>query len=153
MGDESPFTVRDRRRSQGETASSPPPRPSPPPASPPAPSSAAGHPDQGQADRRTVLQPASLSELILSLGTSAFAALGAQFPLGTEASAGAAADQPPDLDHARHLIDLLGVVEQKTAGNLSSDEQQLLQQLLYTLRLTFVEQNRSGPPAPPGGAR
>jgi hypothetical protein len=89
-----------------------------------------------------------LSELILSLGTSAFAALGVQ-PTG-ETSAGG---PPADLNHARHLIDLLGVLERKTAGNLSPDEQQLLQQLLYSLRLTFVEQSRSGPATPPGGAR
>jgi hypothetical protein len=63
-------------------------------------------------------------------------------------------DYPPqDIHQARHLIDLLGVLEQKTTGNLTPDEQQLLQQLLYTLRLSFVEQNRPGPPAPHGGAR
>jgi Domain of unknown function (DUF1844) len=149
MADESPFTVRDRRRSQEEPTAS---RPSPAPdsaASPGAdPSASPVPPAQGREDQHAAPPPATFSELILGLATSAFAALGVQ-PSG-EPSAGG---PPADLNHARHLIDLLGVLERKTAGNLSPDEQQLLQQLLYSLRLTFVEQSRSGPPTPPGGTR
>ncbi|HTP42059.1 MAG TPA: DUF1844 domain-containing protein [Nitrospiria bacterium] len=153
MVDESPFTVRDRRRSQEEPTPSHPPHSPPPPASPP-PSSARVQTDHDHENRHPSPQPATLSELILSLGTSAFAALGVRPATGEPTGAGASADQlPHDLEQARHLIDLLGVLEQKTAGNLTSDEQQLLQQLLYTLRLTFVEQNRSGPPASHGGVR
>jgi len=146
MADESPFTVRDRRRSQEEPAASPPSS---------APSSAAPRPpDHGREDRPAAQSPATFAELIFSLGTSAFAALGVQPALGEQSPVDAAAGRPPsDLNHARHLIDLLGVLEQKTAGNLSPDEQQLLQRLLYTLRLTFVEQSRSGSVSPPGGVR
>jgi len=111
-------------------------------------------PDHGPEEQHTASPPATFSELIYSLGTSAFAALGAQPALGEQPSVEATTGGlPVNLDQARHLIDLLGVLEQKTAGNLSSDEQHLLQQLLYALRLTFVEQSRPGPVAPPGGVR
>jgi hypothetical protein len=92
--------------------------------------------------------------LILSLGTSALAALGVQaHGEGGAADPSGVGGGAIDLHHASHLIDLLEILERKTAGNLAPDEQHLLQQLLYTLRLTFVERSRSGPAAPPGGAR
>ncbi|MBI3621357.1 MAG: DUF1844 domain-containing protein [Nitrospirae bacterium] len=150
MTDESPFTIRDRRRSQEESplpASSDPPPVTAPFASP----DPAGH---GEAAPHAVPPRASFSELLFSLGTSAFAALGVQSP-GEDAGGNPSVigEGPIDLQSARHLIDLLEIVERKTAGNLTPDEQHLLQQLLYTLRLTFVERSRSGPVAPPGGAR
>jgi hypothetical protein len=155
MTDESPFTIRDRRRSQEEPAASRPSSPSHSGASPMAePPATPRPPDQGREEQRTTAPPATFSELIYSLGTSAFAALGRQPGLGEPPSVEAPTSGPPaNLDQARHLIDLLGILEQKTAGNLSSDEQQLLQQFLYALRLTFVEQSRTGPVTPPGGVR
>ena len=45
----------------------------------------------------------------------------------------------PDLDTARHLIDVLGMLEQKTRGNLDESEQKLLQSLTYDLRVAFVD--------------
>jgi len=150
MADESPFTIRDRRRSQEEsssTASSD----APPVAAPFVPSDP---PRPGATPPHTIPPAASFSELILGLGTSAFDALGVQARgEGAAGDPAAIGGGPVDLQSARHLIDLLDVVEQKTAGNLTPDEQHLLQQLLYTLRLTFVERSRSGPAAPPGGAR
>jgi hypothetical protein len=60
-----------------------------------------------------------------------------------------------DLDSARVSIDLLGMLEAKTKGNLSSDEQRLLGQVLTTLRLNFVEEAARKPAessgAPTGG--
>lgn len=117
--------------------------------------SASPHPtDHGPEEHHPASPPATFSELIYSLGTSAFTALGAQPALGEPPSVEAAVGGlSANLNHARQLIDLLGILEQKTAGNLSSDEQQLLQQLLYTLRLTFVEQSHISPDTPPGGVR
>ncbi len=40
---------------------------------------------------------------------------------------------------ARQTIDLLGVLEEKTKGNLTGDEERLLHQVLYDLRMRFVE--------------
>jgi hypothetical protein len=45
-----------------------------------------------------------------------------------------------DLDQARETIDLLGVLEEKTRGNLHADESRLLQRSLYELRLNYVDE-------------
>ena len=42
------------------------------------------------------------------------------------------------LPHARYLIDLLGVLEEKTRGNLSADEERLLKDTLYQLRMRYL---------------
>ncbi|HRK01422.1 MAG TPA: DUF1844 domain-containing protein [Oligoflexia bacterium] len=44
-----------------------------------------------------------------------------------------------DLELARHNIDLLELIKEKTKGNLSSDEQKLIDNLLYETRMRFVE--------------
>ena len=43
-----------------------------------------------------------------------------------------------DVDAARHTIDLLTMLEQKTKGNLTKEEQQLLETVLYELRMKFM---------------
>jgi hypothetical protein len=43
-----------------------------------------------------------------------------------------------DVEAARHTIDILSMLEQKTKGNLGSDEQQLLESVLYELRMKFM---------------
>jgi hypothetical protein len=43
-----------------------------------------------------------------------------------------------DLEAARHMIDMLGVLEQKTRGNLSADEDRLLENILADLRMQYV---------------
>ena len=53
-------------------------------------------------------------------------------------------DGAPDqnLLMARQTIDLLGLLEQKTQGNLTGEEERVLQQVLYDLRLRYVEVSR-----------
>jgi hypothetical protein len=46
---------------------------------------------------------------------------------------------PPNLAAASQMIDILALLEQKTRGNLTAEERQLLEQVLYELRLRFVE--------------
>ena len=48
----------------------------------------------------------------------------------------------PDLDQARYTIDLLGVLEEKTKGNLTSEEERVLRSLLTDLRLRYVDASR-----------
>jgi len=43
-----------------------------------------------------------------------------------------------NLDLAKHNIDLLGVLEEKTRGNLSDEEKRLLDRYLYELRMAYV---------------
>lgn len=45
----------------------------------------------------------------------------------------------PDLDLARHSIDLLGVLQEKTKGNLGLEEQRLLENSLTELRFRYVQ--------------
>ena len=42
------------------------------------------------------------------------------------------------LDLAKHVIDTLAVLEEKTRGNLTQEEEVMLTQLLHELRMTFV---------------
>jgi hypothetical protein len=43
-----------------------------------------------------------------------------------------------DVEAARHTIDILTMLEAKTKGNLSIEEQQLLESVLYELRMKFM---------------
>ncbi|MGH9778812.1 MAG: DUF1844 domain-containing protein [Candidatus Acidiferrales bacterium] len=45
---------------------------------------------------------------------------------------------PPDLEAARETIDMLGLLEEKTRGNLTAGEQRFLEDVLYQLRVSFV---------------
>ena len=47
-----------------------------------------------------------------------------------------------NLPAAQQMIDILALLEAKTRGNLSAEERQLLEQILYELRLRFVEANK-----------
>jgi hypothetical protein len=46
---------------------------------------------------------------------------------------------PPDKDMAKHNIDLLEMLQDKTKGNLSPEETQLLEHVLFQLRMSFVK--------------
>ncbi len=49
-----------------------------------------------------------------------------------------------DLPLARQTIDLLGLLEEKTKGNLTGDEERLLTHVLFDLRMRFVELSKDG---------
>ncbi len=44
-----------------------------------------------------------------------------------------------DLNQAKYLIDILSILEEKTKGNLTKDEQNYFQSLLYDLRMAYIE--------------
>ncbi|MBI1822080.1 MAG: DUF1844 domain-containing protein [Nitrospirae bacterium] len=74
----------------------------------------------------------NFSGFLLSLGTSALVHLGEN----------ALPDQGKaelNLPHAKEIIDLLSLLEEKTKGNLTKEENSLLSNLLYTLRMKFIE--------------
>jgi Domain of unknown function (DUF1844) len=78
------------------------------------------------------LPPADFATLVLSLGSSAVMYLGeAPGPDGKKPAR--------NLPMAKHAIDLLTVLEEKTKGNLTAEEEQILESLLFDLRLRFVE--------------
>ncbi|WP_413294818.1 DUF1844 domain-containing protein [Bdellovibrio sp. HCB185ZH] len=74
---------------------------------------------------------ASLSVLIMSLASSAVMAMG----LAPDPQTGKTSK---DKNMARFNIDLLVVLQQKTKGNLSSDESQFLENLINDLQMKFV---------------
>jgi hypothetical protein len=76
--------------------------------------------------------PADIGSLFLYLTTSAF------FQMGEKTPDGQPLPDTPNLPAAKHLIDLLGILEQKTRGNLEPQEEALLKALLYDVRLKYV---------------
>jgi hypothetical protein len=86
----------------------------------------------GQEDFQIPLPPASFSFLVLSLRAQAEMQLGLmQF--------GEKEKPEPDIPLARHTIDLMGILMEKTKGNLSLEEQRLLENSLTELRFRFVQ--------------
>jgi hypothetical protein len=75
---------------------------------------------------------------VISLATSA------AVHFGDIADSAAGQRQPPDLPAAKQMIDLLTLMELKTRGNLTPEETQLLGQVLYELRLRFVQAATAG---------
>ena len=53
---------------------------------------------------------------------------------------------PPNPGAAKHHIDLLDVLDQKTTGNLTEDEKRLLNTVLYELRMQYVQMAGATPP-------
>jgi hypothetical protein len=78
---------------------------------------------------------------VLSIATSAFYHLGivAHPETGQKLS-------PPDLALASNTIDTLELLEVKTRGNLDEEERELLESLLYELRMHFVEAGKKPGP-------
>ena len=88
------------------------------------------------------IPPASFSILLTSIGTQAMMALG-QVPDPVSGNP----IYHPDL--ARHHIDTLVVLQEKTKGNLSSDEQKMLDNFIVQLRELFVVMQNANVQMPP----
>ena len=85
-----------------------------------------------QEDTRIPLPPASFSFIVLSLRAQVEMHLGL-INFGEE-------EKPtPDLPLARHSIDLMAVLLEKTKGNLELEERRLLENSLTELRFRFVQ--------------
>ena len=50
----------------------------------------------------------------------------------------------PNLAGAAQMIEILALLDQKTRGNLSAEERQILEQVLYELRMRFLEASGAG---------
>ena len=80
--------------------------------------------------------------LVLSLGSSAIVHLG-QAP---DPTTGQKRDEP-DFSMAQQSIDLLAMLQEKTRGNLTSDEARFLDNMLFDLRMLFVQVSKGQSPA------
>lgn len=47
-----------------------------------------------------------------------------------------------ELERARYMIETIAMVKEKTAGNLSAEEQKLIDDVLYGLRLKYAEKSK-----------
>jgi hypothetical protein len=104
-------------------------------------SDAAGHQEAGkkpETEKRK--EPAALPEInfatfVVSLSSSALIHLGmAPDPITGE--------QKKDLAIAKQTIDMLAMLQEKTRGNLTEDEAQLMESMLYDLRLRYVAESK-----------
>jgi hypothetical protein len=75
----------------------------------------------------------TFSLFILSLSASAEIHLGQLPPPGSETPA------TPNLREAAHLIEVIAMLKEKTAGNLEEAEERLIDAVLYDLRMRYVE--------------
>jgi hypothetical protein len=81
----------------------------------------------------------NFSTFVISLSTQALAHLG-EIPNPIDRSV------VRDLESARQMIDILAMLGEKTKGNLERAEETLLENVLYDLRMRYVEASRTRSP-------
>ncbi len=86
-------------------------------------------PPKGDRPRRT--DEITFTSFLMSLATQVLMQLGEMKPPP-------GVDLEKDLVGAKHTIDLLSLLQVKTAGNLDESEAKLLEEMLHNLRMTFV---------------
>jgi hypothetical protein len=125
------FTVKDRRhftqdgRSREEPEAQDAPKDAPPEATP-GPPAEPGPPPAG---------PVNFAQFLMSLGTQAGLLLSGQIESQSAAES---------LAEARHIIAILEMLKEKTEGRRTPDEERLLDDLLYQLRMGYVARAREG---------
>ncbi len=83
--------------------------------------------------------PASFANFMMSIASNAASTLGMmEHPVTHK--------REVDLELGKHWIDILGMLQQKTRGNLLAQEQQILESLLADLRMQFVSLSNATPP-------
>jgi uncharacterized protein DUF1844 len=86
---------------------------------------AGGPPDAGE------LPPASMEMLLSTLAAEAMMSMGQMGVPGSE--------QPQkNLPQAKYIIDLIEVIQEKTKGNLSGQEEEIMTEMLHQLRMAYV---------------
>ncbi len=103
----------------------------------------ASHPEheRARAGGDPLDDPTSFLSLIMSLASNAASSLG-MMPHPVTGESGV------DLKTAKHWIDVLGMLEQKTRGNLDEQEAQVIESLLADLRMQYVSFSSSPVPPP-----
>jgi len=132
------FVIKDKRRFDDDGDPLPE-KESPPEETPEtAAEEASTDPQGGPAGEAPPLPEMNFATLVFSLSSSALVHLG-QVP-------DPASGQPsPDIALAKQTIDILGILKEKTKGNLEEDEDKLLEGVLYDLRMAYVQAVKSGP--------
>ena len=87
-------------------------------------------------DRRQELPPINFSTFIISLSTQALMHLG-------EMNNPVTGEVEKDVEVAKQTIDIIGMLSEKSRGNLDETEEQLVREVLYNLRMKYVEAVRT----------
>ena len=127
------FTVQDRRRFSPEGEA----KPDQPRDQPAAPQASEAKPDEPahpreQARRADNPPEVTFSTFVVGLSTQALAALG-------EIPDPVSGERSRDLHAAQQLIDIIGMLQEKTRGNLDREEGGLIEAILFDLRMKYVE--------------
>lgn len=121
--EEEGFVIRDKRgRSAFEEPTTASTEPSTEPESMASPTSSESHPPA---------PPLTFSSFVFSLGTSSLMLMG-------ESLDPQQPSPPVNLPQAKEIIDILSMLEEKTKGNLASEEASVIGDMLYTLRMKYV---------------
>ena len=138
------FTVKDRRRfsesgdaREAEPGGAEPAAAAPPPPEPTPEPTPEAKPERAAPPHGAEAEPVTFSTFVLGLSTQALLHLG-EIPNPVTRAV------ETDLDAARQLIDILGMLKEKTRNNLEPGEQSLLESALYDLRMRYVELRRAG---------
>jgi len=105
------------------------------PAAEPAPPVSEETSTEPREERADVPLEITLSTFLMSLSTQALMCLG-DIPNPVTGKA------EPDLAAARELVDIIGMLEEKTRGNVDPQEARLFEKILFDLRMRFVEKSR-----------
>jgi hypothetical protein len=145
--EEQGFVIRDRRGRSDEggsgSESKAPPSGSERPSQTAGPAQAAGQPrspSAGPAHSHEAGPPVTFATFVFSLGTSALMLMGEQLDPRQ-------GKLPVNLPQAKEIIDILSMLEEKSRGNLNAEEQSVLTDMLYALRMKYVDMTSS-----PGGS-
>jgi hypothetical protein len=139
MEDEKGFVIKDRRRfdDSGEAKPETPREEAAAKPQEPKPEAKAAETRQDEkAQKASTVQPfpeLNFSTFVFSLGTSAMYHFG-DFPDP------ATQKTERNLEAAKQTIDILGILKEKTRGNLNDEEERLLESLLYELRMRYVRE-------------
>ncbi|HEY6119540.1 MAG TPA: DUF1844 domain-containing protein [Pyrinomonadaceae bacterium] len=102
------------------------------------PTSSLGDDNEEDLDTPDARDPASFINFTMSIASNAASALGMiEHPVTHQSEV--------DVELAKHWIDVLGMLHQKTRGNLTAQEQQILEGLLSDLRMQYVSLAGSPP--------
>jgi len=151
-GKDKGFRVIDRRGREEDPAPAPqappgpgtsaPETPPPPPREGNPPSPAGVHREKGQAEGPPTVGAPRFLDLVQSIQVGAMVSLGmVQGPDGKRS--------PVNLPAAKDAIDILALLQEKTKGNLAKEEEEVLREGLYHLRMAYVGMLS----APPGGPK
>ena len=146
------FRVIDRRGKEEDPAPAPqatpspgtsaPETPAPPPRDGNPPPPAGVHREIGRADGPPTVGAPRFLDLVQSIQVGAMVSLGmVQGPDGKRS--------PVNLPAAKDAIDILALLQEKTKGNLAKEEEEVLREGLYHLRMAYVAMLS----APPGGPK